>query len=254
VSEPVAAGSVREDRSKPAFYALSPGGWRDYWTLLHPPYTAWHLSYVAIGAAAAPSFDGGRLGASVLAFFLGVGLCAHALDELRGRPLRTRIPSGILWAVAAIGLGGAVGLGVLGSAKVSWWLLPFVTFGAFIVVAYNLELFGGLFHGDWWFAIAWGGFPALTGYFAQAGTLRPSAVLIAAACVMLSVVQRTLSTPVRTLRRRSAGVHGRIVYRDGSEEAIDEGSLRAVPEAALRALALAVCLVAAGLVAARLAA
>ncbi len=38
---------------RPAFYALTPGGWRDYWSLLHPPYTLWHLSYVAIGAALA---------------------------------------------------------------------------------------------------------------------------------------------------------------------------------------------------------
>ncbi len=27
----------------PAFYAAGTGGWRDWWTLLHPPYTAWHL-------------------------------------------------------------------------------------------------------------------------------------------------------------------------------------------------------------------
>src|SRR5438477_8459925 len=81
----------RAQERRPAFYALRSGGWRDYWTLLHPPYTAWHLSYVAIGASVAPRFDGGRLGATVLAFFLGVGLTAHALDELRGRPLRTGI-------------------------------------------------------------------------------------------------------------------------------------------------------------------
>jgi hypothetical protein len=40
--------------ARPAYYAASPGGWRDWWTLLHPPYTAWHLSYVVIGAALAP--------------------------------------------------------------------------------------------------------------------------------------------------------------------------------------------------------
>src|SRR5438105_494041 len=179
MGEPAAAGTVREGRSRPAFYALAPGGWRDYWTLLHPPYTAWHLSYVAIGAATAPAFDGGKLGATVVAFFLGVGLCAHALDELRGRPLRTRIPTRVLWAIAAIGLAGAVAVGVLGAVKVSWWLIAFVAFGAFIVVAYNLEMFGGAFHGDWWFALAWGAFPALTGYFAQAGALRVEATLVA---------------------------------------------------------------------------
>jgi hypothetical protein len=254
MAEKVMADTAREERSRPAFYALTPGGWRDYWTLLHPPYTAWHLSYVAIGAAAAPTFDGGRLGASILAFFFGVGLCAHALDELRGRPLGTRIPAGVLWAIAAIGLLGAVGLGILGAARVSWWLLAFVVFGAFIVVAYNLELLRGAFHGDIWFALAWGAFPALTGFFAQAATVRIEAGLVAAACFALSVAQRKLSTPVRMLRRRSAGVSGRIVYRDGSEEAIDEASLRAVPEVALRAIAVAVSLLAAGMVAARLAA
>ena len=44
---------------RPAFYALRPGGWRDLITLLHPPYTAWHLSYVAFGAAAAPELHAG---------------------------------------------------------------------------------------------------------------------------------------------------------------------------------------------------
>ena len=78
-------------------------------------------------------------------------------------------------------------------------------------------------------------------------------MLIAAACFALSAAQRTLSTPVRTLRRRSARVGGRIVYRDGSEEAIDEASLRSVPEAALRAIAAGVSLLAAGAVVARLA-
>src|SRR5207253_8741888 len=113
----------------PAFHALRPGGWRDYWTLLHPPYTLWHLSYVAIGAAAARRLAVGRLGASLVAFFLGVGLTAHALDELGGRPLGTHISSRVLVAIAAIGLAGAIALGVLGAIEVSWWLLAFVAFG-----------------------------------------------------------------------------------------------------------------------------
>ena len=253
MAEPVPADrSVPSAPARPAFYALASGGWRDYWTLLHPPYTAWHLSYVVFGAAVAPVFDGAKLGATVLGFFLGVGICAHALDELRGRPLRTRIPDGVLWTLAMVALVGAVALGFLGAAKVSWWLLAFVGFGAFMVVAYNLEPFGGLFHGDVWFALAWGAFPALTGSFAQAGTLRPAAVLVAGACFALSVVQRTLSTPVRNLRRRATTVRGEVAYRDGSVQRIDEAWLRAVPEAALRALAIAVSLLALGSVAARL--
>jgi hypothetical protein len=48
-----------------AYYVLGSGGWRDWWVLLHPPYTAWHLSYVVIGAAIAPVFDLGRLAAGL---------------------------------------------------------------------------------------------------------------------------------------------------------------------------------------------
>jgi hypothetical protein len=237
---------------RPAFYALSPGGWRDYWTLLHPPYTAWHLANVTIGAAVAPALDGGRLAASVVGFFLGVGITAHCLDELRGRPLHTRIPSSALWMLAVAALLGAIGLGILGAAEVSWWLLVFVAFGSFIVLAYNLELFGGRFHSDLWFALSWGAFPALTGAFAQTGTLRPAGVVAAAGCMALAAAQRTLSTPVRRLRRQAASVVGRATMRDGTVETIDSSSLRSAPEAALRLLAAAVCLLALGLVVARL--
>jgi hypothetical protein len=237
---------------RPAFYALRPGGWRDYVTLLHPPYTLWHLSYVAIGAAAAPRVDGGRLAATIVAFLLAVGLAAHALDELGGRPLGTKISDRTLQVIAGAGLIGAVFLGLVGTVLVSPWLLPFVAFGAFIVLAYNMELFDGWFHTDAWFAIAWGAFPALTGYFAQAETLRWHVVLIAAACLLLSAAQRRLSTPVRNLRRRVTALEGRMRLADGREVALDEAMLREAPEAALRALAVAMVLLAAGLVAARL--
>ena len=83
---------MQAGETKPAYYAAGPGRWRDWWTLLHPPYTAWHLSYAVIGAALAPRVLVSNLIATVLAFFLAVGLAAHALDELRGRPLRTAIP------------------------------------------------------------------------------------------------------------------------------------------------------------------
>ncbi len=242
----------RGEPARPAFYALAPGGWRDYWTLLHPPYTLWHLSYVVIGASLAPAVSGERLGATLLAFFLAVGLAAHALDELSGRPLRTRIPAAVLGGIGAGGLTGAVGLGVAGAARVSWWLLAFVAFGALADLAYNLELAGGRFHTDWWFALAWGGFPALTGYFAQGGAVRWPAAAAAAGCALLSLAQRRLSAEVRRLRRTVVAVEGRVVLRDGTEQELDERALLRAPEAALRILSVAMPLLATGLVAARL--
>jgi hypothetical protein len=162
---------VQAGETKPAYYAAGAGRWRDWWTLLHPPYTARHLSYVVIGAALAPQVLASNMIATVLAFFLAVGLAAHALDELRGRPLRTAIPSGVLVAVVVAGLLGALVLGVFGVIRVGWTLIPFMVAGPVLVIAYNAELFGGLMHTDFGFALAWGAFPVLTAYVAQTGTL-----------------------------------------------------------------------------------
>ena len=243
---------MSDPAERPAFYALPGGGWRDYWTLLHPPYTLWHLSYVAMGAATAPSIRLQWLGETLLAFFLAMGVAAHALDELHGRPLGTRIPSGVLIALSVLGLAGAAGLGLHGMAQVSPWLGAFIVAGIVLVLAYNLELAGGVVHSDLWFALAWGGFPVLTAAFAQTATFRPEAVLVAGACVAISASQRELSTPVRHLRRHVAAVEGRLVLRDGSTEPLDPEGLRRPPERALRLLSLAMPLLATGAVLTRL--
>jgi ABC-type branched-subunit amino acid transport system permease subunit len=237
---------------RPAFYALRPGGWRDLLTLLHPPYTAWHLSYVAFGAVAAPELHGNRLAATLLAFFLAVGVCAHAFDELNGRPLRTQLSDGVLFVMGAVALAGAVAIGIVGAVTVSLGLVPFVAVGAFIVVAYNFELFGGRFHSDFWFAAAWGAFPALTGYWINALEFRLQGVLVAAACFALSLAQRGLSTRVRELRRRTLSVSGEQRLADGTTIELDAARLAAPFDDALRACALALTLLATGLVIARL--
>ena len=237
---------------RPAFYALSPGGWRDYWSLLHPPYTLWHLSYVAMGAATADAIELAWLGETLLAFFLAMGVAAHALDELNGRPLGTRIPAGVLIGLAVVGLAGAAALGVHGMVEVSPWLAAFIVAGVVLVVAYNLELAGGAFHSDAWFALAWGWFPVLTAAFAQTGRVTFGAVLVAGGCVALSAAQRVLSTPVRRLRRRATRVSGEIEYRDGAREPIDAMTLRGPLERALGLLSVAVPLLAIGAVVARL--
>jgi hypothetical protein len=241
---------MTEDRA--AFYALSPGGWRDYWTLLHPPYTVWHLSYVVIGASLAPAVNIPWLLETLLAFLLAMGIAAHALDELHGRPLGTRIPDRVLVALAVVGLAGAVALGVHGTLEVSPWLWAFIGVGAFLVVAYNLELLGGAFHSDPWFALAWGAFPVLTAAFAQMATIRVDAILAAMACAAISAAQRVLSTPARRLRRGIVAVRGELVLPDGSSEALDARALRRAPEGALRWLSGAMPLIAAALLLSRL--
>jgi hypothetical protein len=236
------------DRTAPAFYARPGTRAGDWWTLLHPPYTLWHLSYVVLGAGIAPGRDWGALGLSLLAFLLALGVAAHALDELNGRPLRTSLTDRTLWVAAAVSLAGAVALGVVG---VFFWpgpvnipLLVAIPVGAVLVIGYNLELFGGRLHTDAWFALGWGGFPVVVGFVAQSPdyTWRTgvAAAAATAAGVGTSYAQRHLSTPARALRRRTRSVDGTLTALDGSVTPLDRDVLLRPLEGGLRALSWAI--------------
>jgi hypothetical protein len=208
-------------------------------TLLHVPYTAWHLAYVVVGGCLVAGVAWGRLGLTILAFALAMGIGAHALDELRGRPLGTRIPSRVLVALAVLSVAAACAIGIGVALETTLWLLPLIAVGAFLVPAYNLELLGGRVHTDLGFALAWGAFPVVTAFVAQAATIRVEAVLAAAWATLLSLAQRRLSTQVRRVRR---GV------------GVSEGERRMAdaPESALKLLAASTVALAAALVALRL--
>ena len=271
------------DHAAPAFYARRGSGLADWWTLLHPPYTLWHLSYVVLGAAIARTRDWAALGLSVLAFFLAAwhlsyvviggclapvvawgrlgavvlafglagGVCAHALDELRGRPLQTGIRTSTLWVVAWLALAAAVVLGIIGAFLwngPNWALAAAVPAGATLVVGYNLELFDGRLHNDHAFAWGWGGFPVVVGYLAQSPrptlTNLAAAVLATLAAVSTSYAQRALSTPARRLRRHTASVSGSLTRADGTVLPLDQATLLAPLERGLRALSYAAPLIA----------
>jgi len=237
---------------RPAFYALGSGRLGEAVTLLHPPYTLWHLSYVALGAAVAPQIYTGRLLWTLAAFGLAVGIGAHALDELRDRPLQTGFADRTLAVAGALALLGALAIGVAGIISVSVWLTPLVIAGGLFLPAYNLELMGGRFHNDIWFAVGWGAFPAFTGYFVNSLEVGVPGLLMAAACMALSFAQRRLSSAARELRRRTLTVEGTRTLADGSTETVSLASMLAPLDGALAMLSLAVPALAGALLAARL--
>jgi hypothetical protein len=239
-------------RERPAFYALGRGRVGELVTLLHPPYTAWHLSYFALGAAVAPRLHVDRLLWGLAAFALAVGVAAHAFDELHDRPLRTGFSDRTLLFMGLVAMLGAVAIGVAGVLTVSVWLAPLVLAGALFLPAYNLELAGGRFHSDLWFAVGWGAFPAFTGYFVNAEKVALPGVLIAAGCLGMSIAQRRLSSPARELRRRTLAVSGTRTLSDGSTEPLSLGGLLRPLDGALAALSLAIVVTACAVVAARL--
>ena len=249
--------STDAGETRPSFYArprfLHRRWLRDWWTLLHPPYTAWHLAYVVVGASLIAPVSVTRLLGTLLAFFLAVGVGAHALDELHGRPLRTEIADWVLVTAATLGIGGAVVIGIVGIATVGPWLGAFIVAGIVLALGYNLELFGGALHTDVTFAVAWGAFPVLTAYFAQHGTLNVAAVGAAAFGFLSSTAQRKLSTPARALRRRTRSVQGTVHATDGSVHELGTATILAPLEGALRALSWAMVVLALALALARLA-
>ena len=232
-SVPPAGPSPTPASLAPAFYATPGGGWRDYWTLLHPPYTIWHLSYVLLGAALAPSPDPKVVAGALVAFGLAVGVGSHAFDELQGRPLRTTIPSPVLVGLGTAALLVAVVIGLIGATMFGPLFLLFVTGGASIVVLYGFEV--PLVHSDVGFAVGWGAFPVAATAFATGAHPVPTA-LAAFAGALLSLAQRRLSTRARSIRRRTARVSGEIVYSDGSRESVDANALIGAAEGALSIL------------------
>jgi hypothetical protein len=191
------------------------------------------------------------LGLTVLAFALAMGVGAHALDELDGRPLRTTIPSRVLVALAVVSVGVAAALGTAVALERTLWIIPLVAIGAALVPVYNLELLGGRIHTDLGFGLAWGAFPLVTAYVAQTGAFRLETALAATWATLLSLAQRRLSHTARRLRRETADVEGRLVLEDGTSEPLTRATLLDAPEAALRLLTASTVVLAAGLVALR---
>jgi hypothetical protein len=234
---------------RPAYYAPVGSRSGDLVALLHPPYTAWHLSHVAIGAALAPRMDWRVLGATLLAFFLGTGIAAHALDERNGRPLHTTLSDRVLTVLTLAGFVGALAVAVIGAVELSPWVLAWAVIGIALAAGYALER-PPVLHTTLGFALAWGGFPVLVGYWAQARTVTPAAVAVAGAATLISMAQRALSTPARYLRRNTDSAE-MVISRDHREERWSDERILATWERPLRLLAWAMVTLALGLLASR---
>ncbi|MGI0091408.1 MAG: hypothetical protein ACREBS_06835 [Nitrososphaerales archaeon] len=140
--------------------------------------------------------------AVVLAFFLGLGIGAHALDETMGNPLQTKLSKHKLYLIGFSALGAAIGIGLYYVITLSLLLLPIICAETLFALAYNLEMFGKRLHTAWVFSLSWGVLPLITGYLVNALSLTPTVILISVAAGLLTYVQRILSTPARFVRRK----------------------------------------------------
>ena len=228
-------------RLQSAFYARTGTRLGDFVTLLHVPYTMWHLSYVAIGAAMAPRIDTWHLVGTLLAFVFGLGIGAHALDELHDRPLSTRLSPRTLRMLGWGGLAAGGAIGIAGSVVISPVALAWAAAGVLLAAAYALE-WSRRVHSTIGFALAWGAFPVLVGYWAQTESLSLAVAVVAVAAAVFSMSQRALSTPARHVRRMVTDATAQV-----GEARWDRSTLLATWEHPLQLLALAHVALAIGL-------
>jgi len=206
--------------------------------LLFLPYTGMVLSFAVVGSMLAPALHWDRVAAIVLIYFLALGIGAHALDAVGSRgakPWGEAFTRAQLWMLAVASLVAAYAIGIWYMVLYTplLWLIAIPE--GFFLLAYNLEWFGGRFHRDSWFALSWGALPVLAGYVLQTNSVSISAVLVALAMALLSMVEIRASRPYKELKR--SGADPQLTHR---------------LESILKCLSLGVLALAAGMVAFRL--
>lgn len=223
---------------KPSWYSAEGHGLlADVLNLIHPPYTLWHLSYVLLGLSLSPTIFPERSAATLIAFFLGLGIGAHALDETMGNPLKTRLSKNVLYLLGFSALLAAVLIGIYYVVTLSILIIPFIVAESFFALAYNLEIFQKRFHTTAVFALSWGSIPFLAGYFVNALSISPGILIMAFAVALLTFVQKTLSTQARFIRRKISDVDA-LRLRTGESIPVTSQELISPAERSLKALTL----------------
>jgi hypothetical protein len=149
----------------------------EYFRLLHLPTTSCILAFAIIGSISAPIFYFDRLLLLLLQLFLVGGVSANFFDEIRGRPWHTTIPETHLWLIGISSLLLSNLIGLYLTLKVAWFFWIFSLIWSFFAIAYDLELFNGLFHNTPSLAISWG-FVCLGSYYLQSLTITPQIIII----------------------------------------------------------------------------
>jgi hypothetical protein len=166
------------------------------------PYTLMNAGYVLIGSLLAPAVRIDRMAGMAAVYLLAVGVAAHSLDALApNKPWGDFLTRRQLVALAATGLSISLGIGLFYSLTAAPFLIPLGLLELFFLLAYNLELLGGRFHTDLWFAFSWGFLPVLAGYVVQANTANLTALAGGLFGFSTAFVEINASRPYRALKR-----------------------------------------------------
>ncbi len=194
--------------------AFGPRRFRRLVGLTFYPYSLMNASYVLIGSLLAPSVHYDRMAGMAFVYLVAVGVSAHSLDAMApNKPWGDVLSRRQLMLLAGVGLVPALTLGLYYALTSAWLLIPLGLTELFFLLAYNLELFGGVFHTDMWFAFSWGFLPVLAGFVVQTNglDLAPLAAGFFGFCT--AFVEINASRPYRALKRGEGGASSPIALR-----------------------------------------
>jgi voltage-gated potassium channel Kch len=178
------------------------------------PYSLMNASYVLIGSLIAPSVNFGRMVGMFVVYLLAVGVAAHALDAMGpNKPWGDFLSRRQLGWLAGLALIPALALGLYFAIWSAPLLIPLGLAELFFLLAYNLELFGGRFHTDFWFAASWGFLPVLAGFVVQTNTLSLASIAGGFFGLFTAFVEISASRPYKSLKRQPGGATAPVTYR-----------------------------------------
>ena len=168
------------------------------------PYSLMNASYVLIGSLLAPSVHFDRMGGMALAYLLAVGIAAHSLDAIGpNRPWGNVMSRNQLLLLALAGLIPALSIGLYYALTFAPLLLPLGVAELFFLLSYNLELFRGRFHTDFWFATSWGFLPVLAGYIVQTNSIGLTSIGAGLFGFTTAFIEINASRPYKELKREA---------------------------------------------------
>ena len=239
VKEPSGAHLEGEETREQEFYVprFGPKRFRLLVGLSFYPYSLMNASYILIGSLLAPTVHYDRMAEMALVYLLAVGVSAHSLDAMSpNKPWGSFLSRQQLLAMAVGALVPALVLGLYLAFSYALLLIPFGLVELFFLLAYNLELFSGRFHTDFWFSLSWGFLPVLVGFIVQTNTVTVPALAGGLFGFFTAYVEINASRPYKALKRQPGGATSPLAARF---ESILKGIVASVVAVALFLLALA---------------
>ncbi len=188
---------------------FGPLKFRAFIGMLFLPYTGMCISFTIIGSMLSESIAWDRVLSIFIIYFLALGVSAHAADNLGSKKIK---PWGNYFSTFELrlmvigGLSVSYILGIYYIITFAPLLLIIAIIEGFFLFAYNFELFNGLFHNNFWFAVSWGGLPLLAGFVIQTNSISVLSLISSIMAFLVAYTEIRISRKYKELKRKPQDV------------------------------------------------